>query len=167
MARWDPWSDLFNLQNEMARWVNEAFGGTPLLTSGARGQVAVAPTNYLPLDIRQTEKEFLIEASIPGFTPEEVEITADQGVLTIKGERKVDEGQGEGAYLRRERALYSFIRQLALPADVKEEEIRADFQNGVLTVRLPRAETPAPRRIPVGGGAVSEPRVLEAGTTGS
>jgi HSP20 family protein len=163
MARWDPWSDLFNLQNEMARWVNEAFSGTPLLTSGSgRGTTTVAPTAYLPLDIRQTDREFLVEASIPGFSPQEVEITADQGILTLRGERKADGTQAEGTYLRRERANYSFVRQLTLPADVKEDEIRATFQNGVLTVHLPRVEAPAPRRIPVATGEQPEPQVLEA-----
>ena len=163
MARWDPWSDLFNLQNEMARWVNEAFTGTPLLTAGSgRTGTSVAPTAYLPLDIRQTDREFVVEASIPGFSPDEVEITADQGVLTLRGERKVDDSQPEGTYLRRERARYSFVRQLTLPADVREEEIRATFQNGVLTVHLPRVEAPAPRRIPVAAEDRPAPQVLEA-----
>ncbi len=168
MARWDPWSDLFTLQNELARWVNDTYNGTPLLTAGgARGGTAVVPTTYLPLDIRQTDREFVIEASIPGFSSEEVEITADQGVLTLRGERKVDETQAEGTYLRRERARYSFVRQMTLPSDVKEEEIRATFQNGVLTVHLPRVEAPAPRRIPVGIEAEAAPQVLEAGTAKS
>jgi len=100
MARWDPWSDLFNLQNEMTRWANEAFGTTAALSPGGDGRrySGTAPTTYLPLDIRQKDGEFLIEASVPGFKPEEVEITADQGVLTIRGERKV-ERQEEGTYL--------------------------------------------------------------------
>ena len=163
MARWDPWSDLFNLQNEMARWVNEAVSSTPLLASGSgRGTTAGAPTAYLPLDIRQTDREFLLEASVPGFSPQEVEITADQGILTLRGERRVDGSQEEGTYLRRERAHYSFVRQLALPADVKEDEIRATFQNGVLSVHLPRVEAPAPRRIPVAAEEEPRPQVLEA-----
>ncbi len=168
MARWDPWSDLFNLQNEMSRWVNEAFGSGSLagpVGVGTRSLATAAPTTYLPLDIRQKDNEFVIEASVPGFKPEEVEITADQGVLTIRGERKVDHSEeAEGTYLRRERANYSVIRQLTLPGDVKEDQIRASFLNGVLTVTIPREAAPAPRRIPISSGeAAHQPDVIEAG----
>ncbi len=167
MARWDPWSDLFNLQNEVARWANEAFGNGALIGpvgAGGRSLAATAPTAYLPLDIRQKDSEFVIEASVPGFTPEEVEITADQGVLTIRGERKAERSdEMEGSYLRRERSHHSVVRQLTLPADVKEDQIRASFLNGVLTVTIPRAAVPAPRRIPVhSGSAAAEPDVIEA-----
>jgi len=173
MARWDPWSDLFNMQNEMTRWVNEAFGTGPYLTAGtpagARNLAAAAQTVYLPLDIKQTDKEFVIEASVPGFGPEEVEITADQGVLTIRGERKLEtQSDDKSTYLRRERAAYSFVRQLTLPSDVRESEISASFLNGVLTLHLPRVEAPAPRRIAVTAGpAAAEPKVLEAGAAHS
>ncbi|NNM97572.1 MAG: Hsp20/alpha crystallin family protein [Candidatus Dormibacteraeota bacterium] len=169
MARWDPWSDLFNMQNEMNRWVSEAFGSGPYLTTttpvGSRNLAAAAQTVYLPLDIKQTDKEFVIEASVPGFTPEEVEVTADQGVLTIRGERKLEsDSDVKSTYLRRERAVYSFVRQLTLPVDVKESEISAGFLNGVLTLHLPRVEAPAPRRIAVTAGpAAVESKVLEAG----
>lgn len=173
MARWDPWSDLFNMQSEMTRWVNEAFGTGPYLTAGtpagARNLAAAAQTVYLPLDIKQTDKEFVIEASVPGFGPEEVEITADQGVLTIRGERKLEtQSDDKSTYLRRERAAYSFVRQLTLPSDVRESEISASFLNGVLTLHLPRVEAPAPRRIAVTAGpAAAEPKVLEAGAAHS
>jgi HSP20 family protein len=169
MARWDPWSDLFNLQNEMTRWANEAFGTAPGLTAGGDGRrlSGTAPTTYLPLDIRQKDGEFLIEASVPGFKPEEVEITADQGVLTIRGERKI-EREEQGTYLRRERGMYSVVRQLTLPADVKEDEISAAFKDGVLTVRIPRVAAPTPRRIPVSTeGAEPAPEVIEAGSAQS
>lgn len=164
MARWDPWSDLFNLQNEMSRWVNEVFGGSPVLgPSMGRITTGVSPMAHLPLDIRQTDKEFLVEASVPGFTPEEVEVTADQGILTLRGEHKVDESEKEGTYLRRERGEYSFLRQLTLPADVKEGEITATFANGVLKVHLPRIEAVPPRRIQV-STTETQAKTIEAGS---
>ncbi|MHB8555278.1 MAG: Hsp20/alpha crystallin family protein, partial [Candidatus Dormibacteria bacterium] len=167
MSRWDPWSDLFNMHNEMSRWVDETFGSGPYLVSAApavsRSLPTTAQTVYLPLDIRQSEGEFVVEASVPGFTPEEVEVTADQGVLTIRGERKLETSdETKSTYLRRERAVYSFVRQLTLPSDVKESEISASFLNGVLTLHLPRVEAPAPRRIAVTTGqGASAPKVLE------
>ncbi|MHB1500284.1 MAG: Hsp20/alpha crystallin family protein [Candidatus Dormibacteria bacterium] len=155
------------MQSEVARWANEAIGNGTLMGpvgAGGRSLAAAAPTAYLPLDIRQKDGEFVVEASVPGFTPEEVEITADQGVLTIRGERRAERSdEMEGSYLRRERSHHSVVRQLTLPADVKEDEIRASFLNGVLTVTIPRAEAPAPRRIPVRSGpAAPGPAVIEA-----
>lgn len=170
MARWDPWSDLFNLQSEMARWANDALGNGSYLSAvsdGDRGARPSMPVTYLPLDIRQRDGEFVIEASVPGLSPDEVEITADQGVLTIRGQRKArGDEQSEGTYLRRERSAYTLVRQLTLPSDVKEDQISASFQNGVLTVRIPRVAAPAPRRIPLASGdRQDEPQVIEAGTS--
>ena len=154
MARWDPWSDMFNLEGELTRMVNEGYGvGTGL--AGARGDLPA----LLPLDICQTEDEFVLEASVPGFSPEEVEVTWDEGILTIRGEKK-SETEHEGRYLRRERRHQSFWRQLTLPHEVKYDQISAAFANGVLTIRIPRQAAPAPKRIPVGTSA-SQP-VLEA-----
>ncbi len=167
MARWDPWSDLFNLQNEVSRLVNDTLGSTSGYLGGMPPSTRAQATSaaYLPLDIRQSESEFEIEASVPGLTPEEVEVTCDNGVLTIRGEHK-QAAEKAGTYLRRERAVYSFFRQLSLPSDAKDAEISAEFSNGVLTVHIPRAKAPAPRRIPVKGALAGGPHpVIEAGST--
>lgn len=147
MTRWDPWRDLFVVPREMTQFL-----------SGVAAKDA-APTTYLPLDVRQTDTEFVLEASVPGFKPEDIEVVAEQGTLTIRGERKVEE-QVEGRYLRRERRQFSFVRQLSLPTDVRDSEISASFVNGVLTIRLPRVEAPAPTRIKVEVGA-SAPAIEE------
>jgi HSP20 family protein len=146
---------MFNLEGELTRLVNEGYGvGTGL--AGARGDLP----SLLPLDIRQTKDEFVLEASVPGFSPEEVEVTWDEGILSIRGEKK-SETEHEGRYLRRERRHQSFWRQLTLPPQVKYDQISAAFANGVLTIRVPRLAAPSPRRIPVGTSA-SKPG-LEAG----
>lgn len=152
MINWDPWRDLFGLPREMSQWLNEQ---TTALSTGE-----TAPSVYLPLDIRQTDGEFILEASVAGFDPKDIQVVAEQGVLTIRGEHK-SETQQEGRYLRRERRQVSFFRQISLPQEVHEDDIRASFENGVLTVRIPRAEVPAPRRvnIEVNSGA----KTLEAG----
>jgi HSP20 family protein len=137
MVRWDPWSDVFNLHSDVSRLMNDTRGGG--VHSG---------TAALPVDIRQTDGEFLVEASVPGFAPEEVEVTLDRGVLTIRGEHRT-ESETEGRYLRRERSQHSFFRQLSLPKEVRADGITASFGNGVLTVRVPRIEAPAPRRIQI------------------
>jgi HSP20 family protein len=116
--------------------------------------------NNLPLDIRQTEEAFWIEASVPGFRPEDVEITLDENVLTIHGTRHPEET--EGGYIQRERQLTSVHRHVGLPAQVKAEEITASFENGILTVMVPRAQKAQPKRIPVTMAGGEQTRVIDA-----
>src|SRR4030081_3749934 len=143
LARWNPWGELFSLQDQMDQLFNQSFNQT--LTQ--QGQ-----TTSLPLDIRQTDEAYTIEASVPGFSPEEVEVTLDENVLTIRGERRQEKEESKGGYVRRERRVSSVFRQVGRPAEVKGDEISASFENGVLTVRVPRAQKAQPRRIEVSGG---------------
>lgn len=149
VTRWNPWGELFALTDT----VDQLFNRTSL--SGERGGM----TGYLPLDIRQTDEAFVIEASVPGFRPEEVDITLDENVLTIKAQREQENDESKGGYVRRERRTTSFFRQVGLPAEVRAEEISAGFENGVLTVTVPRAQKAQPRRIQVNGGA---PKLVDA-----
>jgi HSP20 family protein len=138
------------------------------LLSAAFGRLDRTVHNNLPLDIRQTEEAFWIEASVPGFRPEDVEITLDENVLTIRGTRRPVETMG--SYVQRERQLTSIHRHVSLPAQVKAEEITAHFENGVLTIMVPRAQKAQPKRIPVtmAGGeptqVIDAPAVTVAGT---
>jgi HSP20 family protein len=91
---------------------------------------------------------------VPGFAPEEIEVVSNQGTLTIRGEHKV-EPELEGSYLRRERRQLPFFRQISLPAETRESEISATFVNGVLSVRIPRVEAPAPTRIKIAVGSAA------------
>jgi HSP20 family protein len=116
--------------------------------------------NNLPLDIRQSQEAFWIEASVPGFRPEDVEITVDENVLTIHGTRHPDETKV--GYLQRERQLTSVHRHVSLPVQVKVEEITASFENGILTVMVPRAQKAQPKRIPVTITGREQARVIDA-----
>lgn len=151
VTRWNPWSELFSLHDQMDQLFNGAFGSSP-------ARAADAPSR-LPIDIRQSAEAFTIEASVPGFAPEDVEVTVDQGVLTIKGTRKQETEDRKEGWIRRERRQSSVFRQLGLPAEVRESEITASFANGVLTVTVPRAQKAEPKRIPVNAGA---PTVIDA-----
>lgn len=144
IARWNPWGELFDLTTQVDQLFNTRQGnGNSVFRS-------------LPVDIRQTDTEFLIDASTPGYKPDEVEVTVDGDVLTIRGRHSVEsEDKGE-QYLRRERRLSSVYRRIGLPAEVRADEISATFENGVLHVTVPRAQKAQPRRIPVAAGANGE-----------
>ncbi|HSP65936.1 MAG TPA: Hsp20/alpha crystallin family protein [Candidatus Deferrimicrobium sp.] len=159
LVRWNPWSDLFSLHSQM----DELFQSTIPQPESRNGGEHFS----LPVDIRQSDEAFTIEASVPGFTPENVEVTFEEGVLSIKGTYS-DEHEKTGAgYVRRERRTGSVYRQIGLPAEVRADEISAAFQNGVLTVTVPRAAKTQPKRIPVNSGAPATANVLEGHTSAS
>ena len=103
IVRWNPWSDLFDLHSHVDQ-LFESMSGTETPRIGGGDYVS------LPVDIRQTDDAFVIEASVPGFRPEDVELTFDDGVLTIRGQRNRATEAKEGSYVRRERRQLSVFR---------------------------------------------------------
>ncbi len=153
LVRWNPWSDLFSLSNQM----DQLFQSTLPQPESRNGGEQFS----LPVDIRQSDAAFTIEASVPGFDPQNVEVTFEDGVLSIKGTYD-DEHERTGAgYVRRERRTGSVYRQIGLPAEVRADEISAAFHNGVLTVTVPRAAKAQPKRIPVSTGAPAAGNIVE------
>lgn len=149
LNRWNPWTDLFSMQDQLL--YNDALG---------RNMMSERTIHTLPIDIRQSDAAFEIEASVPGFKPEDVEITFDENVLTIRGVRQEHEVT-RGAYVRRERNLHSVYRQIGLPAEVKDDQISAAFEDGILTVTVPRAQRAQPKRIAV-KTSIEHPKAVEA-----
>ena len=96
-------------------------------------------------DIRETEKEFLLEAELPGFSKEEIAVQLRDGVLTLRAEHKKDDGEKDenGKYLRRERSYASYERRFSLDG-IRENEITAAFRNGILTLTLPKEAPKTP-----------------------
>ncbi len=158
VTRWNPWNELFSLHDQMDQLFNEAFGSF----SGARRSGGEQAPMTLPIDIRQTGEAYVLEASVPGFRPEDVEVTLDQNVLTISGTQRSESEEQRGGWIRRERRTGSFHRQVVLPAEVRADEISAGFENGVLTVTVPRAQKAQPKRIPVAAGSPAETTVIDA-----
>ena len=140
---------VFGLRREIDRLFEDAFG-----REGARS--AWAPT----ADVREDAKALTFEFELPGLRPEQVEITADNGVLTVRGEKEERRVEGEGHHHIAERSYGSFTRSFQLPQGVDEERIEASFAHGVLTVTVPKAALPQPRKIAIRGGE------LESGTNG-
>ena len=120
---------------------------------------------YLPLDVYQTDNEWVIRAAVPGVDPGAVEVTVDGGQINIKGEIKPPADAQPENYWLRENFYGKFSRQVTLPEDALGEQAKAQFVNGVLIVTLPKAEPAKPKsvKIPISGatGSNSQPKQLE------
>ncbi len=125
----DPFSAL---QRELNRVFDEAYSGR----AGAASMPAAA--NVLKLDVKEDDKAFHVTADMPGMEEKDVEVTFDDGLLTIRGERRFERDEKKDTWHVVERSWGSFARQLSLPANVNAEAIEAKFDKGVLTVLLPK-----------------------------
>ncbi|GAC1409285.1 MAG: Hsp20/alpha crystallin family protein [Actinomycetota bacterium] len=140
MEKWDPFRDLLGVQNDMTKLFDRALNTGP--SSTAR---AWAP----PLDICETPEGYRVVAELPGFGPSDVDLTVDNGTLTIRGERKFYTEVSPDSFHRVERKFGAFMRSVSLPSQVEAEKISAAFDKGVLTIDIPKAEIAKPRRIEV------------------
>jgi HSP20 family protein len=134
---------LFSLRREMDRLFDDTFG------RAASGASAWNPA----VDVREEQDAFVFDLELPGIAPEAVEVTADNGVLSVSGEKRSGSERDESRWHIVERTQGSFRRTFQLPQNVNEEDIDANFENGVLTVRVPKAEVPKPKRIAVRANA--------------
>ena len=141
MSRWEPLRDLMSLQNEMSRLVDALQPGEL-----ANGDGTWAPV----LDLVEQDDSFLIEVDLPGVRSEDVDVTLDQNLLTVRGERKTSSIVTGDNVRRSERRYGSFLRTISLPSHVDAEGIQADFEDGVLRITVPKAEQAKPRKIKVG-----------------
>ena len=165
LARWSPTSELTNLHTAMDRLFSDLFGEasrSPLTATIGR---AGAPTFQLPVDVEEVDDGYRIQAPVPGFKPEDVEVTFSDGVLTINAKRSEERSRQEGNYLRREVAFGNLQRHITLPADVHADEIKARFDNGILTVQVPRAQKSKPTRIRIQPGEQAK-RPTRSGSKG-
>jgi HSP20 family protein len=103
----------------------------------------------LRVDMMQTEDDIIVKASLPGVKPEDIHISVTGDVLTLKGDVREEKATDEAAYHLRERRYGAFARSLSLPVDVVADQAKAEFENGVLTLTLPKAEEHKPKTITV------------------
>jgi HSP20 family protein len=148
IVRWEPLRELGSLQNEMNRLFNTVFDA-PLPGNGGTTMRRWMP----PMDLVETDEHFVLRADLPGLSEEDIKIEFEDGTLTVSGERKAEhEAKNEG-YYRVERAFGAFSRSLTLPQGIDPEAVTANFNRGVLEVRVPKPEERKPRRIEIGGDA--------------
>jgi len=140
IIRWNPYREMYDLINSVDRRVDSRYLQPRFL----------APNNWaLAVDVSESEDEFLITASIPGMTAEDLDINIESNVLTIKGEYKQEQESEDRHYHMRERRTGSFCRSFSLPNTVNTESVEATYEAGVLTLSLPKAEEAKPHRIEV------------------
>jgi HSP20 family protein len=144
LVRWEPFREIAALQNDMGRLMSAFLGQGDGETTGRTWVPAV--------DVWETENELVYAFDLPGIPEDKIAVEFDDGALTVSGEReRVDEVKNDRFY-RFERRFGSFSRSVGLPQGVTEDDVKADYRDGVLQVTVKKPETPKPRRIEVGSG---------------
>lgn len=150
LTRFDPFNEMVTLRQAMDRLFEDSFV-SPITWRSIEGE-RMNPA----LDVHQTPDEIVVTAALPGIKPEDVDITLTGQSLQIRGEFKADEKVDRDQYLYRERRYGTFSRQLQLPVRVEGDKTQATFEDGVLTLNIPKAEEVKPRQIQIKAGQ-SEP----------
>jgi HSP20 family protein len=146
LYRTSPTAPVFGLRREIDRLFEDTFG---------RGD---SGSSWTPaVDVQENQNELRLDVELPGLNPDEVEITADNGVLTIRGEKQFERKEGDDSrYHVIERSYGSFIRSFQLPQGLDESRIEASFNNGILSVHIPKSALPQPKKIQIRSGASGE-----------
>src|SRR5215469_17412175 len=148
--RWDPFRDTWSLRDAMDRLFQENFvRPTSALLSGGR--------TFMPIDVMENDSSYVMRATLPGIQPDDVQITITGDTLNIRGESRTEDEQKGQNWLVRERRGSSFYRSITLPSPVNSDQAQAQYENGVLTLTLPKAAESRPKQIRIGNtvGAIS------------
>ncbi|MDD5563542.1 MAG: Hsp20/alpha crystallin family protein [Thermoanaerobaculaceae bacterium] len=144
IVRWDPIREIATLQNRMNRVFNDVWGQTH------RPEEDYISGSWMPaVDVRETKDALEIAAELPGLDPKDVDVSVDNGVLTLKGSRTFEKAVEGETYHRVERAYGSFERSFSLPTNVDPEKVRASYRHGVLHLTLPKREEAKPKSISI------------------
>lgn len=145
LIRWEPAREMMTLRDAMDRLFDEAFTRPFSLFDGGTNAAHMSPA----IDMYQTSDDVVIKAALPGLKADEVQINVTGDVLTLRGETRQSEEVQEQTYHLREHRWGSFERSIPLPVTVLADKAKAEFENGVLTVTLPKAEEVRPKTIAV------------------
>jgi HSP20 family protein len=158
VLRWDPWGELAALQRD----VNELFGRNqaPASTRAAAASAGLVP----PIDAFRTADELVVRMELPGIDPEHVDVSVEEGMLVVAGERTFDADVEEDAWVRRERAIGTFQRSFNLPEGTDPQAITASFNHGLLELRIPHPPERKPHKVKIGTGAGNDQAAVDVGT---
>jgi HSP20 family protein len=153
LRRWDPFQELRQMQENMDRlWRSFGTGG---------GEAGNVENWAIPLDVVQQGDNFIVKASMPEVNPEDIDVSIENDVLTIRGQTKEEREHQEGNYLMRERRSGSFYRALRLPDTVDSDQAQPYYEHGVLSITFPRLELKRARRLQITSGQGSQGQIIE------
>lgn len=147
LVRWEPavrnpWAGMFTLQRRMNRLFDEIFGTGEDADSGAMA--------WMPrVDVTEFDEQFELTAELPGLSREDVKVEVQDNVLTISGEKRSDHQAKNRNLFINERVFGTFRRSFQLPSNINQQSVSAEFKNGVLTIRIAKAEEAKPRQIAI------------------
>ena len=143
VVKWNPFRELEDIQTRLNRFFNDS----PIRRLEGDGLFFAdwAP----PVDVQETEKEYLIKAELPEINKEDVKVEVLNGVLTIEGERKQEKEEKGKRFHKVERSYGKFVRRFALPTEVEPTKVQAEFKDGMLNVHLPKTAAAKPKAIEV------------------
>jgi len=155
LVRWEPFREIATLQNEMSRLMNTFTG------DGGNGS---SQRSWVPaLDVWETEGEIVYALDLPGIPEDDISVEFEDGALTVTAQRERKEELSEDQLYRFERRFGTYSRTFGLPQGVTEDQINADYKNGVLEIHVAKPEQPKPRRIQIGSGR--EQKTIEGSAT--
>ena len=160
LIRWEPAREMQTIQQEM----NRLFGS---LLDAPEGSGGGSLRRWIPaMDLVEEGDHYVLRADLPGVREEDINVELEEDVLTISGERRAEHEERKEGYYRVERASGRFSRSLTLPDGIDPDSIEAQFENGVLTVTIPKPEERRPRRVAISVGEKS-PVIEGSGSEGS
>ena len=140
-----PWHELESLNDRMRRWIDDPTFGTSLFRAPLFSETDWLP----PVELVEEDDEFVLTAELPGMSKEDVEVSIDDNVLTLKGEKKTEREEERDRMHIREREYGRFERSFTLPRNVSTDEARADFHDGIVEIHLPKGEEAKSRKIEI------------------
>jgi len=143
LVRWEPFRELASMQNEMSRLMNG------LLEGNGRSAQPWVPT----VDVWETESDLVYAFDLPGIREDKIAVELDDGALTVSADRERTDEIKQDGFRRFERRFGTFSRTIGVPQGVTDDDVAAEYKNGVLEIHVKKPEQPKPRRIQVGSGA--------------
>jgi len=140
-----PWHELENLGGRMRRWMDYPDFGTPLFKAPLFSEDAWLPA----VELVEEDSEFVLTAELPGMSKEDVDVSVDDNILTLKGEKKTEREVAHDRMHIRERGYGTFERSFTLPRNVEAEKIRADFHDGLVEIHMPKGDAAKSRHIEI------------------
>jgi len=149
ITRWDPFREFVTLQNRMNRLFHDSFGPEGTSESEALTRATFTPA----VDVYEDEHNITLKIEVPGVDEKDIDVRVENNTLTVHGERKFEKEEKEENYRRVERQYGSFTRTFTLPTTVDHENIQADYEKGVLKVKLAKKAEAKPKQIKIGVGS--------------